>query len=77
MQRFVHALTNGHVGEAIGYNAFMLLFVPYVLCFATERLLPPTAVTLRLRRIVESRTATALLAAGIVVWFVVRNIMGV
>lgn len=77
MQRFVHALTNGHVGEAVGYNAFLPLVVIYTMLFALERLVLTGSAQLRLRQAVEGRTATMSLAAGIVAWFVLRNVLGV
>ena len=77
MQRFVHALANGHVGEAVGYNAFLPLVVIYTILFVLERLVLTGSAQLRLRQAVEGRTATMLLAAGIVAWFVLRNLLGV
>lgn len=77
MQRFVHALTNGHPLEAVTYNAFLPLVAIYVILFALERLVLTGPVQLRLRQAVEGRTATMSLAGGIVAWFVLRNLLGV
>lgn len=77
MQRFVHALTNGHPIEAIAYNAFLPLVGIYVMLFALERLVLTGPAQRRLRQAVEGRTATMSLAGGIVAWFVLRNLLGV
>lgn len=77
MQRFVHALANGHFAEAAGYNYFMLLFIPYVAVFVMMHTVLHGATKQRVRSVVEGRVLTTALAASIVVWFVVRNVAGV
>lgn len=77
MQRFVHALANGHPLEAITYNAFLPLVIIYVILFASERLVLTGSAQMRLRQAVEGRTATLSLSGAIVAWFVLRNLLGV
>ena len=77
MQRFFHALTHGHIAEAVGYNAFMPFVITYSALFAAERIAPDSRANLRLREIIEGPVMTTLLAAAIPVWFVLRNVLGV
>ena len=77
MQRFVHALANGHPMEAISYNAFLPLVIIYVLLFALERLVLTGTAQTRLREVVEGRTACLSLAAAVPLWFVARNLLGI
>ena len=77
MQRFVHALANGHFAEAAAYNYFLLLLLPYVGLFILERCFLTGHVRDRLRSLIEGRVVTTALAASIPIWFVVRNVLGV
>ena len=77
MQRFVHALAQGHPLEAAAYNYFLVLLFPYVALLLLERLVLRGSMQQRLRAIVEGRTATTVLAISIPLWFVVRNLLGV
>ena len=77
MQRFVHALANGHFAEAAAYNYFLLLLLPYVGLFILERCFLTGRARDRLRSLVEGRLVTTALAASIPIWFVVRNVLGV
>lgn len=77
MQRFVHALSNGHPIEAVGYNAFLPLVGIYVMLFALERLVLTGTAQQRLRSFVEGRTMTLSLAVSVPTWFVLRNLLGI
>lgn len=77
MQRFVHALSNGHPLEAIRYNAFLPLLIVYVMLFALERLVLTGAAQMRLREFVEGRTMCLSLATAIPIWLVLRNLLGI
>ncbi len=77
MQRFVHAMTNGHPIEAIRYNAFLPLLIFYVMLFALERLVLTGHARMRLREAVEGRAMCLSLAAAIPIWFVLRNLLGI
>lgn len=73
-QRAIHALLNGDVGAAWGYNALLVSFIPLVAVMAIASLV-------RLRRpgfynFVNSRWIIWSVFAVVVGWGIVRNVFG-
>ena len=77
IQRFAHALMHGHVAEALRYNYYLVYALPYAALFALEWLMPPCAARDRLARIIENRYAVGFYVATFLIWFVVRNLLGI
>lgn len=77
MQRFVHALSHGHVAEAVSYNAFLPFVGVFAALVLAERTIMHGQAQQRLRAAVEGRFATNALCIAIVVWFVLRNLLGI
>lgn len=76
-QRFLHALLQGRVGEALAHNYFLIPTLLYLALFLLSRILPPCAARQRLTRIVECRALAAAFLIATVAWFVVRNVLGI
>lgn len=75
-QRALHALLHGRVGEALHFNLFLVVAVPYLLAVVWTSLdRGPTAA--RLRPIVQHRWVAYGYCLLFVVWWVVRNLPGV
>lgn len=75
-QRAAHALMHLHIGEAIGYNLFLIIGVPYLLSAAVVEIagrerFPAFA------KIVCSKALAYSYAVLFFVWWVVRNILDI
>ena len=70
-QRALHAFLNGHLWEGIQYNYLMVPLLLYALLIVV---LPRSS---KLHGWLTSATACILLAAVLVLWWVVRNLLGV
>ncbi len=73
-QRAIHALLNGDIGAAWGYNAMMVLFIPVVVLMGVAslvRLRNP-----RLYNSINSRWVIWSVFIVVVGWGIVRNIFG-
>lgn len=77
IQRFVHALTNGNVKEALAYNYYLAYALPYTLCVVTAQYLPQSRLKDRLTEIFGRKTAVWLYVTTSCIWFVVRNILDI
>lgn len=78
IQRFGHALVTGHPVEALGYNPFLALVVPYVLAFFVRWVLPRGGKgRWRITRVIEHPAMIWGYIVVFVVWGVVRNVLGV
>jgi hypothetical protein len=71
-QRALHALLNGRMGEAIMFNPFLVLAVPYVLLLAYS-LLSRSGFATRVGRVVRHPIAIWGYVALYFLWWVVRN----
>ena len=74
MQRFLHALLQGNVREAVSYNYFLVSVLPYLALFVVRELMPQGKVRERLTRVIEHKAVIFTYITAYVVWFVVRNI---
>ena len=70
-------MSHGHIAEAIGYNIFLPFVGIYAALVLAERTVLHGQVQRRLRAAVEGRFATSALCIAIVVWFVLRNLLGI
>ncbi len=77
LQRAVHALCHGHLAEALAYNFFLILALPYLLLVFTAECLLRGPHRDRLMRAVASPTAIGLYVGLYVAWGVVRNVIGI
>lgn len=77
IQRFLHALLNGRIAEAIHYNYYLLYALPYAALFAVEWLMPHGKARERLAGVIENRYVVWFYVVTFFVWLVVRNIIGI
>lgn len=74
-QRAIHALLHGRIAEAWGYNALLLIELPLIGLLLIARAIQPRHP--HLNALLNSRTVILLLLATIILWTIVRNLIGV
>ena len=77
IQRFVHAMTNGHPSEAIAYNYYLVYALPYTMIVVATWMLPQSRLKERLADIFQSKVAIWLYVSSFCVWFVARNLLNI
>lgn len=77
IQRFIHALINGHFATAITYNYYLVYALPYALALTGIYLLPDSVAKGRLTGIFQSKTAIWFYVVSFCLWFVIRNILNI
>lgn len=77
LQRAVHALLHGRFWEAVQYNYFLLLGIPYVLAVMYMEWFTSGEKHLRLRRVLYHRYVLYAYVALYLAWWVLRNVLGV
>ncbi len=75
VQRAFHALLHGNLGQALAYNYFFVLSVPYFILALIAFLLKDRFT--RFRRVVEGKTLGLIYVTCFCLWFVVRNVLGI
>ena len=73
-QRAMHALLHGHVAEAIRFNVFLVVAVPYLLALLVANFLCTEHRKAKLLAVLESRTAIWTYVVLYVAWMVIRNV---
>ena len=73
-QRAMHALLHGHVAEAIRFNVFLVVAVPYLLALLVANFLCSADRKAKMLSVLESRTAIWIYVVLYVTWMVVRNV---
>ena len=73
-QRAMHALLHGHVAEAIRFNVFLVVAVPYLLALLVANFLCTADRKAKMLAVLESRTAIWIYVVLYVTWMVVRNV---
>lgn len=74
IQRFIHALLHGRPLEALRYNYYLALALPYALLFVVEWALPKGDARRRLASVIEHRYAVWTYVVTFCAWLVIRNI---
>lgn len=78
VQRAFHALLHGNLGQALAYNYFFVLSVPYFILACIAYLFKGKfSKNSKFKRIVEGKTLALIYVACYCVWFVVRNVLGI
>lgn len=75
VQRAFHALLHGNLRQALAYNYFFVLSVPYFILACIVLLLKGKFK--RFERVVEGRILALIYVVCYCVWFVLRNILGI
>jgi hypothetical protein len=77
VQRAFHALLNGNVGEALSYNYFFILSIPYLLLVCVSLALKKFSLWPAATNFIEGKTLAWIYVACFLLWFVVRNILNI
>jgi len=77
LQRGVHALLHGDFLQALSYNYFFILSIPYAIGLCLERWLLPQQIAWKWRRILEHQVVVMTYVALFFIWWIVRNIWGI
>lgn len=77
VQRATHALMNGHFLEALHFNWWFVLAVPFFLLIVFSTLFPGRPFWARIGAVVKSKTAIWCYIASYFLWWVLRNLLGV
>lgn len=75
--RATHALLHGRVADALSYNWFFVVSVPYLLSVCAVSYVPALRRRQRLRMAVTGPAAAWVYATLFTLWFVTRNILDI
>ncbi len=77
IQRAAHALLHGDISQAVRYNYFLVLAVPFAAMYVIHGYLLSGKTRDRLGRILYSRGVLLGYVTVFIAWFVARNIIGI
>lgn len=77
VQRFMHALLNGHLWDAFCLNPFLLFSIPYATLAVLGKWYNINGVFDKLNRIIYGRVMLILYVTLFFVWWIVRIVFGV
>lgn len=77
IQRAVHALLNGRYYDALSYNYFFVISIPYTIVVCIAYGLHKLHKSERLSELLEHRSLAMLYVYSFFAWFVIRNIFGI
>ena len=77
VQRALHALMNGHLLQALAYNWWFILAIPFFLLVLLSTLFQARPVWTRIGSIVKSKAALWCYIASYFIWWVLRNLLGI
>ena len=78
-QRAIHAFLHGNIYEAIAYNFFFIIAIPFLLITAyavfMRKRSNPTVITMKLYNFVTNRFTLLTYVIVFILWWIVRNII--
>lgn len=77
VQRFVHALLCGRPLDAVRFNFWLALMLPYAAAFLVAWLMPERRAKKRLVSVIEHPAMVYTYIAVMAVWMIVRNVAGI
>lgn len=77
IQRAIHAALHGQFRQALGYNYFFTVSVPFLIAVVAEKWLLPQRWRQKARRIVEGKTVCYVYVALFFLWWILRNVLGI
>ena len=77
IQRFLHALSEGNVAQALHFNYWLAYALPYTFLLLLAWLWPSDQQRKRMERYLHSKVAVWTFIVSFVAWFAVRNIVGI
>ena len=75
--RATHAVLHGRFAEALSYNLFFIFSIPYLLAVGLVSYIPALYRRVRLRRVVLGVPLALTYVILFLIWFVVRNLLGI
>ena len=75
--RAAHAALHGRLAEAVAYNYWLLLTLPYLFAVIVQLLLPQCPLKALLRRLTGHRFVIGFYIVTFLAWFIIRNIYGI
>lgn len=77
VQRAAHAFLHGRWAEAVRYNLFLVVSLPYLVLLVAERWFVRGPWRRRLHRVLYDRRLILAYFWMVVAWWVVRNVLGI
>ena len=77
IQRFLHALSEGNVAQALHFNYWLAYALPYTFLLLLAWLWPSDQQRKRMERYLHSKVAVWTFIVSFAAWFAVRNIVGI
>lgn len=77
VQRAFHSLLHGQFGEALSYNYFFVLSIPYLFVACLAVVMKKLHKCEKLAMFLHGEVLAWIYVVCFVVWFVVRNILGI
>lgn len=77
VQRFIHAILHGNFAVALKFNYWLVFVLPYSIAFLIAWLLPECKVKTSITTLVENTKLVGIYIASMVIWMIVRNILGI
>lgn len=77
ISRATHALLHGHFAEALAYNYFFVISVPYLLAVCAVMGVPSLARREKLRQYVTGPLVAWIYVVLFCIWWIVRNVYGI
>ena len=75
IQRAIHAATEGHFSEALSYNYFLVVSLPYLLALVLEKWILPSKWSAKLYPILYNRLLVLSFFFLTIAWWILRNIL--
>ena len=77
LQRALHALLHGHFSQALSYNYFFIISIPYAVALIISEVLKSLHSGGRFVSIVEHPLLARLYIVLFFIWWIVRNVLGI
>lgn len=77
VQRAIHSLLNGHWMEALSYNYFFVISIPYALLICVAYGLRMKNKTSKISDLFEHKLLAMIYVYSFLVWFIIRNILDI
>lgn len=76
-QRATHSLLNGRFGEALSYNYFYIIGIPFAIVVCIAYILRKCKKANRIAEILEHRFLAMIYVYAFFAWFIIRNILSI
>lgn len=77
IQRAMHSLLNGRWSEALSYNYFFIISIPYTVLICIAYVMRKINIGKNMTELFEHRTLVIGYVCCFMAWFIIRNILGI